>query len=152
MNVRMQGRRRVAAIVAQTNVGSLEYDQFRTKKNDGPLYPLRGHNTRTLAGIFGVIGRFSCLTPSESVHSPIPLTSNVQRPKVPLVSCPARALLLRLLADVSPDCEHPTDVWIYRVKITTSMSGKPLNPPRSVLRRTHIAPYGHLWRIDDSGF
>ena len=53
---------------------------------------------------------------------------------------------------MSPDCEHPTDVWIYPVKITTSMSGKPLNPPRSVLKRTHIAPYGHLWRIDHRGF
>src|SRR6266849_1894197 len=43
-------------------VGPLEYNQFRTKKNDGPLYPLRGHHTRTLAGIFGDIGSYSsCL-------------------------------------------------------------------------------------------
>ena len=53
---------------------------------------------------------------------------------------------------MSPDCEHPTDVWIHRVKITKSMSGAPLNPPRLVLRSTHLAPYGHLWRIDRSGF
>jgi hypothetical protein len=42
------------ALLLKQAVGSLEYDQFRTKKNDGPFYPLRGHNTRTLAGIFGV--------------------------------------------------------------------------------------------------
>src|SRR5713226_7420711 len=48
------------------------------------------------------------------------------------------------------DCEHPTDVWIVCDKVTTSISGKPLNPPRLVLRNTHIAPYGHLWRFDES--
>jgi len=41
---------------------------------------------------------------------------------------------------MSPDCEHPTDVWIYCVKITKTMSGMPLNPPRLVRRSTHIAP------------
>ena len=53
---------------------------------------------------------------------------------------------------MSQDCEHPTDVWIYCVKITKSISGMPLNPPRLVRRSTHIAPYGHLWRIDRGGF
>ncbi len=53
---------------------------------------------------------------------------------------------------MSPDCEHPTDEWIVCVKITTSMSGAPLNPPRLVRKRTHIAPYGHQCRIDAGGF
>src|SRR5579859_3057070 len=32
-------------------VGPTEYDQFRTKKKNGALDALRGHRTRTLAGI-----------------------------------------------------------------------------------------------------
>ena len=53
---------------------------------------------------------------------------------------------------MSPDCEHPTDVWIDCVKVAKSISGAPLNPPRLVRKRTPIAPYGHLWRIDGGGF
>src|SRR5258707_15147475 len=79
MNVRMQGRRRVAAIVAQTNVGSVEYDQFRTKKNDGPLYPLRGHNTRTLAGIFGDIGNNLALVWVGHSACQLPVVSRKER-------------------------------------------------------------------------
>jgi hypothetical protein len=55
------------------------------------------------------------------------------------------------LPNVGVDCEHPTDVWIVCHMVTTSISGKPLNP-RFVLRSTHIAPYGHLWRTDSGGF
>jgi len=53
---------------------------------------------------------------------------------------------------MSVECEHPTDVWIVCHRVTTSISGKPLNPPKLAWKRTHIAPYGHLWRSDRGGF
>ncbi len=56
------------------------------------------------------------------------------------------------LPNVSADCEHPTDEWIVCHTVSKSISGKPLNPPRVVRTRTHIAPGGHTWRIVSNDF
>jgi hypothetical protein len=36
--------------------------------------------------------------------------------------------------------------------VSNSISGKPLNQPKFVLRRTNIAPSGHMWRTVGAGF
>jgi hypothetical protein len=54
--------------------------------------------------------------------------------------------------NVNADCQHPTDEWLVRFKVSNSISGKPLNQPKFVLRRTNIAPSGHMWRTVGAGF
>jgi hypothetical protein len=56
------------------------------------------------------------------------------------------------LLNVGVDCERPTDEWIVCHTVSKSISGKPLNPPRVVRTRTHIAPGGHMWRPVSGGF
>lgn len=51
---------------------------------------------------------------------------------------------------MDPKCEHPTDVWQVPVKLTKTPDGKPLRFARWVLQETHVAPYGHLWRVESA--
>src|SRR6266550_5972273 len=67
------------------------------------------------------------------------LGREVKAPQVRRVDPASKAKIVHFIRTMSPDCEHPTDVWIYCVKIAKSISGAPLKPTAS-------AKKGHFYR------